>query len=716
MNKRKLSLLTVALLMGAAAMGQQKLSPSTRHFLYDHAQTRAVADEMVSAYIHLTRPEADLSRLEALGVKVKLNLGDILTARIPVGAMAEVEALDFVHYIQVGTPVSPMLDKARPAAGVDLIHAGEGLAAGPYTGKGVVIGIVDNGFDYTHPAFYDDARETLRISRVWEQGYDKGTSPEAFGYGSEYKTADEILAIGGDLKTNSHGTHVAAIAAGNNRVDGNPYYGIAYDAELVMVSRGETADNFVDISDAVAYVFDYAKSVGKPCVVNLSLGTMIGPHDGTSSFDQVADRLQQAGCLLVGSSGNHGADYAHASATFTGAEGELPMQVMTAYKQKPSNSMVGGMLDVWGEPGMEFDLKVQIVKESTGEVVDGTELINVSLPEGGSYVTAVSSSCKGNILVTTEINPLNGKPHALIEPKLTSLRMNYALSLQVVPRSAGTVHMWADDIFLQFQHEVPEGWTAGDNNLSNAEIGGTGKQIISVGAYCTRDKYPVYGTSREDATGHTLHALADFSGVGPTLDGRMKPDIAAPGTFIASAINSHDTYYASFPQASEVIWNNNLYRYSFMQGTSMSSPFVAGTVATWLQANPQLTPADVRAILEKTAVKDEYTAVGFGYGKLDSYAGLKEAIARASSIGDAPLSEAGSGVVVSVDGTLCRLLFTAAAPQTVAVVTNAAGAVVCTQPVSGVAAGDEVTISLQGLEAGLYIVSVNGTAHKLLLR
>lgn len=717
MNNKKRSLLAFALfLVGGVSMAQSKLSPSTRHFLMNRMETRATGEESVSAYLHLKDRGQGVSQLEALGVKVILDLGDILTVRIPFNRIVDVEALDFVRYIQVGTPVRQMLDKARPAAGADLIHAGEGLNAGPYTGKGVVVGVVDNGFDYTHPAFYDENRENLRISRVWELATSTGTPPAGFDYGTEFSDSVSIIESRTDMKTNSHGTHVAAIAAGNNRSAGNPYYGLAYDAELVFVSRGEITESHVDISNAVAYIFDYAKSQNKPCVVNLSLGTMIGPHDGTSSFDQVTDRLQGEGMLLVGSSGNHGADYTHASTSFSGEEGEGPAQIMTEFKIKPSTTNIGGVIDVWGEVGMEFDLRVLVVKESTGEIVQASEAFNVSLPEGGSYQTEVSNSSKGMLYVTTEINPFNGKPHALIESQITSLRMNYALALEITPRSAGTVHMWADDVYLHFLSEVPAGWIPGDNLYSNAEIGGTGKQIISVGAYCTRDKYPVYGTSREDATGHTLDSLADFSGVGPTLDGRMKPDVIAPGTFIASAINSNDLYYSSYPQASEVIWNGTSYKYAFMQGTSMSSPFMAGTVALWLQANPNLTPDDVRTILKKTAIHNpDYPASSCGYGKLDAYAGLKEVLTLAASVADAPMETSGRVIVPNLQGDVCRLLFTSDTPETCCYLTTLSGAIVRSVRFGRKLAGEEVSISLSGLDSGLYILRVNGTSYKLVL-
>ena len=61
------------------------------------------------------------------------------------------------------------------------------------------------------------------------------------------------------------------------------FYGMAPDADIVFVSFAEENTN---IADAIKYIFDYADKVSKPCVINMSLGSHYGPHDGTSYLDQ----------------------------------------------------------------------------------------------------------------------------------------------------------------------------------------------------------------------------------------------------------------------------------------------------------------------------------------------------------------------------------------------------------------------------------------------
>ena len=330
---------------GVASHAEGKLSVYARKLLAGRGQAvpavmRSAAEGrgLVPAYVHLS-PGADPSVLGRLGVEVNIRAGSVVTARIPVDSLAAVSALDCVEYVQTAVPVSPMVDLVRPAVGADRVLAGTGLSR-PYTGRGVVVGIIDSGFDYTHPDFYDGVSGELRIRRVWEQGYDGGTPPEGFTYGCEFDTADEILTAAGDVTTNSHGTHVAGIAAGADNSLG--YAGIAPDADIVLVSMaGAETENNVNLSDAIAYIYGYAESVGKPCVINMSLGNQSGPHDGTSTFDVIADGLQGPGRLIVGSVGNFGAGKLHAFKDFAGGRPDT-LRTFIDYKNALSPQTAGG--------------------------------------------------------------------------------------------------------------------------------------------------------------------------------------------------------------------------------------------------------------------------------------------------------------------------------------------------------------------------------------
>ncbi len=135
----------------------------------------------------------------------------------------------------------------------------------------------------------------------------------------------------------------------------------------------------------------------------------------------------------------------------------------------------------------------------------------------------------------------------------------------------------------------------------------------------------------------------------------MKPEITAPGTYIPASFSSYYTATTG-TVANTVLWNDKSYNYGYMEGTSMAAPLVAGIVATWLEAYPQMTPEELRTILESTATNDEFTAplsaakTTWGYGKINALEGIKKAIelAKASGIHDATADNALTKSVRSV--------------------------------------------------------------------
>lgn len=698
----------LTLLLGAClcpqSWAQSKLSPAGRRLVAGLASgrqsTRAASGATVPAYVHLA-PGADVSALGRLGASVNLRCGDIATALIPAGSLEAVAALPGVAYVQTAQPVAAMMDLVRPAVGADVVQAGSGLPQ-PFTGSGVVVGIIDAGFDYTHPNFRTPSGE-LRIRRVWEQGYAGGTPPEGFTYGGELSTPEQILAAGGDVSSGSHGTHVAGIAAGSDGGAGG-YYGMAPAADLVLVSiSGADTETNVNVSDAMAYIYRYAESVGKPCVINISLGTQVGPHDGTSAFDALADAMLGPGRLLVGSVGNFGGINFHVAKDFAGAAPDT-LRTFVDYRQALTTATAGGDIDVWGEPGMDLKVCVFTYNTSRGELADS---FSVSLPASGQASPGASAELSGTIGTMSaygEVSPLNGKPHVLVSSDVTRLRAGHSVGIWVVSASAGKVDVWADGNSVGLTSGGLDGWAEGDDLCSPAEIGGTGRGVISVGAYVTRNEFDTDNVGHV-STGEAMDGIASFSSRGPTADGRLKPDVAAPGSAVVSSASSYDATLSSQPVALYQLWGGRDYAYAYMQGTSMASPVVTGTVALWLEACPGLTPADVRSILAATSAADSHTGdVGsgdnftWGCGKLDARAGLLAALDLASGISDA--SAAPSAVAVEpVGGGRVRVIAPAGAAVRLAV-SRADG--VAARPAVTVATGYEADLS--ALPPGVYVV------------
>ena len=697
MGGRSFSSLVLCALASASVWAQSSLSPQAQLWLRPHV-TRAVpeAGQPVTAYV--MQPDGSLATVHATPA--------VLTALAATGE---------VRYLHLTTAPQPMLDKARPEAGVERIREGEALERA-YTGKGVVVGIVDAGFDYTHPAFRHPVDGSLRIARVWEQGtesFEGCHAPEGFGYGIEMTEAADILRAQADATINSHGTHVAAIAAGSDTYMEGAWQGTAPGADIVLVSLDQRVTTQADITNAVQYIFDYATEVGKPCVVNLSLGNHDGPHDGTSFFDRMADRMQGPGRLIVGAAGNHHKDAFHLCRTFQSAE-DAPLRTFLSFKTTPSRDSHGGMVQLWAEKGMELEVEL-----SAYSTFNKKDMVSVPVyPAEGIQTVKLGSYATGTLEVASEVNPLNGKLNMVIRSALTSVRNNYAVALTVRPKGAGTVDVWADNTWLALDDRDIEGFTRPTDASTIAEIGGTGKRILTVGAYVTRNDFQTsLGTGTLD---ETIGALGSFSSQGPTADGRVKPEVTAPGCYIVSALSAYDasgTKQVAFTARQD----DQTWEYGYMQGTSMSAPFVTGVVATWLEANPQLTPEQLKDIVASTARRDAFTgelpaggSPAWGFGKVDAYAGLLQCIEASPVRG----VEAGDGLRLdlTLQGRLLQVTFLEAMPQATLTVYSPQGAT-CAQAHCGtMAAGTTRTLSLSHLPRGMYLLEVKTARDRKVVR
>ncbi|MEO0140395.1 MAG: S8 family peptidase [candidate division WOR-3 bacterium] len=207
------------------------------------------------------------------------------------------------------------------------VHLGTGAWAQRskgFTGKGVVVGMVDSGLDWDHPDFWPSATDT-RIMRMWDQtlipeGGEE--SPPDFGYGVEYDSLDVVSGTPRTIDEMGHGTHVMGIAAGdgsatNGLEPAGRYAGLAPDAYIISV---KTTWLDADVVDGVDYIFRRAESLGLPCVVNLSLGSHYGPHDGTGPFEAAIANLTGPGRIVVGAAGNSGNDPLHARVVVSGTD------------------------------------------------------------------------------------------------------------------------------------------------------------------------------------------------------------------------------------------------------------------------------------------------------------------------------------------------------------------------------------------------------------
>ena len=155
--------------------------------------------------------------------------------------------------------------------------------------------------------------------------------------------------------------------------------------------------------------------------------------------------------------------------------------------------------------------------------------------------------------------------------------------------------------------------------------------VICVGANSYRQNFENYLRDLRTYDMGTNGQRGEYSSVGPTFDGRIKPDVMAPGTNVISSYSSY--YLEKHPQASDILsdvahfdFQGRTYAWNANSGTSMASPIAAGVIALWLQACPTLTPQDVMHIISHTSRRVDptlsYPNNLYGYGEINAYAGL----------------------------------------------------------------------------------------------
>lgn len=572
----------------------------------------------------LAKSNAQFSAEELVWQRILFTepLQQFLSVKIPLQKLSCIQELKGLEYLEIAGKINPNLDKAIKDLRADSVHHGYGLPQG-YTGKNVLIGVTDWGFDYTHPVFYDTLLQTNRIFAAWDQFKTNGPAPNGFSYGTEYATPSSLLAAGSDTSNiysyGTHGTHVAGIAGGAGA--NTAYRGVAYDAQFLFVTF------LVDegaVLDAWQWMYQKALAADKRLVINMSWGLYhFGTLDGTSLLSQAIDAFSNLGVVFVNSGGNNGAVNFHLKKTFNN---DLLKSRIEFYDYSANPNMWGQSIHAWGEAGQAFENGLIITNSS-----------NVLLAETPFYSTATTSSYIDTFLVVNQdtiwynisadaAHPLNGKPQMRLRVKNTNTALRVQLKSQA---NAGTVHYWN---VTELTNEVGNwgmdflaagaGTTAGDNQNGISEPS-CADQVISVAAYATQ-----YATNSGSLVGG---ALANFSSRGPRYDGAMKPDIAAPGVAIASAVSSFtDANYTSVGNTS---FNNTTYHFAKFSGTSMASPMVAGVVALMLEANPYLSASQIKEIIMNTARQDNYTGVIpaggsplWGAGKVNAYAAVKLAL------------------------------------------------------------------------------------------
>lgn len=571
--------------------------------------------------------QGDINHIRQLvtanGGMFKYSAGDIASVKISTSLISQLTMDKSIKRIEAYPQhIKVLNDTVLINNNVIPVHNGQAPLPQAYDGTGVVVGFVDTGIDFTHPDFKDSVGKS-RVKFLWDQSKPlAANTPMPYNYGQEWNNLqiDSGLAVlHTDTPYGGHGTHVAGVAVGNGLATGT-YKAVAPKADIVFVAADLSSTSTSLISDAVNYIFAKAQILGKPCVINISLGDYYGSHDGLNLEAQLIKNMinLQPGRSVVAAVGNGGTTPYHLGYTvttdtnFTFFEGStniyIPMYADTndlqnikfsigADQFSPVHSFRGNI----NFSGISTHLgilksdtlynagnRIGII-DSYGDLVGGVYSMEFSItPDSGSYKWRLITTGSGKFDCWT-FDVYGG-----ILPSATTM---------------------ADSIYYK-QPDINETTVSSFQCLDD---------VITVGNYTNRKTYIDYNNSVYVNTATNPGVLHATSSRGPTRDGRIKPDICSPGdmTVAAVVLSMVPGIISGFPDALALggfhIRNG---------GSSHASPNVAGVVALYLQRFPTATAAQIKNDIICSAKTDSFTGTflpdnNWGYGKVNAFGALQ---------------------------------------------------------------------------------------------
>jgi subtilisin family serine protease len=631
---------------------QKKMSGLSRQFLQDVITTSSLPmtlksanfenttlsvknDEVYAEILLKVKDSTIIDNIKNYGGIINTVAGNIVVTQAPLSRLEEMlddEGIELAELSQIH-PVK--MDKSKKSISAENVGGPASIIqSGLLAGENVVVGVVDTGIDIYHPDF--NKNEMSRIIRLWDMSIDKTKYlPEGFTWGSAFNQKQITNGYTNEIDVEGHGTHVAGTAAGSGNADPN-FRGIAYNSDLMIVkaTRSDKKSGFSD-GDIIAgckYIFTEAEKLGKPAVINLSLGGSLGPHDGTSLLDIGVSNLVGPGKIIVAAAGNEGSTPMHAGSDVkAGKTYEIPLanyySLCNFFPSVCSDGKESWGGNIWATKGILPSLNINAYSYTNSQYslilsrtisIGGDISRKELIPTNSSYPIAyldlytsfeTSASTKDNNLFVKINN--NGN---------TSLNLkNYVWTLSFTPTADGSVHLWGNPYMSYSQSSFPTkvGEYIGGDSKYTVGAPATGANIISVGSYNTKNSWENIRNETHRRTYIELDGFSSFSSIGPSRDGKILPTISAPGQLIFSALSSN---IKEDVKDSTIISKDGMY--IGFQGTSMACPHVTGVVALLLQVKPDLTFDKIINILKNSATVDSYTGTVpnnyFGWGKINA--------------------------------------------------------------------------------------------------
>lgn len=526
------------------------------------------------------------------------------------------------------------------------------------------------------------------------------------------------------------------------------YYGVAPGANIA-VSCGDLADGF--IAYGMDYMLGFAQYLDRPIVYNLSLGSSNGPHDPRSQMSQFMDEIGKESIICL-SAGNEGDLKLAIKKTYSDEETSFKTMIhpyLYIYDENdPDSSTVRyGAVSIYSNDSTPFKLQAVIYnKKRDYRVAMRMPVVGDNI---GTYYCSSSDyqmdsndiigdatfmkAFSGYVGVGGKIDEQTGRYYGMVDYYTinniaSNLNDDYVLGFEVEGVPGQTIECYCDGQTTWLEDYDQEGFTDGseDGTISDLAVG---HNILVVGSYNTRNEWRCLdgGVNAYPGDGFIPGGISGFSSFGTLSDGRELPHVCAPGAAIISSISwpfaeltaqEYGEGYLDYMCSAKLIEDGRTNYWKQEVGTSMSTPFVAGSIALWLEANPNLTIDDVKDIVARTAVRDEQVnstkqQVRWGAGKFDALAGLKEAIRLYSGVNQIEGDGLNDRLILTREGRHVYKVFVGGASELDIKVFAADGRMVYNERVSG----DEGTANLSALGEGIYVINVNGRhAEKLVVK
>lgn len=629
-----------------------------------------------------------------IGAQVRMVKGNLIVLDIPYSKLEALAGVKGVRIVNMPPKMSKKSDVTRQVTQAEEVNDGSApQLPQAYTGKDVIVGIIDTGFDLTHPMF-KDKDGNLRIKGYYEPGsttlggdtvfisYNDGQKDTLSG--SAYYKPEELLDT---LKVKdvagSHGSHCISIAAGSifSDIKGTaekPVGGVAPEADILICnnSKSENGNNAWDFTESLYFLESEAMKAEKPLVVSVSQNSHWGWHDGKSDMARVIDHfctMDSVAIILCSSNEGASETYIHEKVKAKETLQLIPYTYYTdnylwgGFKTEKNVKMKIGIANL-SEDKEYYRIPVTFnsVKETKygqgiyfdfndGEQEFETKEEEAAKKEFMKYMTGgqVMIFCYQNYALDQEDNAY---PYTEVFVSMTGTEwienidpnndpIFWGFNLYLEPEEDTELHAWAD--YGMYVHAVRADGkkVKGSGKVSVGDFNTSGKQV-SVGAWCANDKIKYEGTEAQE-TGETLGSIAEFSSYGTDLAGHKHPDVCAPGTNIVAAFNSFEPSVEDLPIYQRKAYDGQFtgqtkgrdYHWGTLSGTSMSTPAAAGVVALWMQAandmGKKLTCEDIKDIIAHSSDNDDFTkraAAKFGYGKINAYKGLLYVLGIETSI------------------------------------------------------------------------------------